>query len=191
MSNHRKRAARSAQTASVIVCRNASGDTFVAQVRELDNSRTYLQRWPTREAALAACAEYISTGHRPPKQQTGPKRGQRCPRKTWPVQVDYSADLAKPLPTAERLARIAVKAPTVRSGVRLAQVQAMADAEPRIAAARKRQPSALPPQSPPAPQDSGAGVKTPTRANSGERGAQIIGSKERLEKLKAAYRRTA
>lgn len=95
---------RSAQTASVLVCRNASGDTFVAQVRELDNRRTYLRRWPTREAALAACAEYIATGTRPPKQATGPKRGQRCPRR-----LEWSSTLAKPLPTAERLARIAAK----------------------------------------------------------------------------------
>lgn len=132
---------RAAQTASVIECPNAHGPTFVAQVRELDDRRTYLQRWPTREAALAACAEYIATGRRPPKQPRGPKRGQKQ-RTGWanPPALMPLDTPAKPLPTAELIARIAAKHPASRPP--------------------------LPPQSPPTVQHSGTQVPEVPRANS-------------------------
>lgn len=105
---------RTAQTASVIERTAKTGRVrYISQVRELDNARTYLGSHPTHAAALAACAEYIATGRRPPPKARGMKPGQKkragsLTRWGTPVLLDPNTPSA-PLPTAERLARIGAK----------------------------------------------------------------------------------
>lgn len=173
---------KSTQTPSIIREENACGPVFVAQVREIragagKRLRTYLGRWPSEEQARAVCRSYIETGARPGPQKRGMKAGQkkragsknpwltreayRAPRPTEPEPMTLDRQ-AKPLATAERLARIGVKS--------------------------LRPVAALPVSCPETGQDRGNGAQGQIQAISALTPEQRA---ERLEQLKAAYRRTA
>lgn len=116
---------------------------YMAKVREPDGSTTYLLTWPTQEEALQACRLYIETGTKPAPRKRGAKLGepQKNPRQAagaFPPEI-LTDHQAAPLPTAERLARIAAKRATMPATVPLATsapIQASGEA-PRANSADK------------------------------------------------------
>lgn len=67
-----------AQRASVVRRRSTNGKEFLlAQVRTPAGRRIYLGVCRSEEEGLAKCHRYMTTGRKPPKQQTGPKTGSK------------------------------------------------------------------------------------------------------------------
>jgi len=102
------RTPRTVPTATATRMKQARGEVWSARVLEVDHTRTYVGIYDTKEEALQVCADYIATGVKPPPATRGMKRGQQKrpgSMTRWGTPVLLTDQQAKPLSTAERLAR--------------------------------------------------------------------------------------
>lgn len=178
--------------ASILERKDASGAiAYVARVRELDDSKAYLGTYNTREDAQAACDRYIATGERPAPMQRGPKKGSRKrpgSMTRWGTPVLLTDKQAKPLSTAERLARTGGKLPSSPATARKPAGEAPTRRAQLIA---KEYADSLTPKEAAELETLQAEARERRNRDAPIGGMTLEQKAARLEMLKAAWRRTA